>query len=166
MQQRPKWRLVLREFVIFLLLGPIATAIVFLAIMVGTELYKAPTPAPYTTRHASLIPFGKGLFGVTDLAPAPNLPTECFGGKSVVCENLDDAFYVYDWNNPEMHGKWYRFAKDIPLDRIQRTVYRTPLSAYVQVDWGDLAVISLIFGWLVGAGIWIFYRLIRFAATG
>jgi hypothetical protein len=166
MNERPTWRRVLREFVIFLLLGPVATAIVYTAVHVGIELYEAPSPAPYTMKPADLLRTDNGQEVLMDLAPAPNDMSACFGNQGVECETVGSNFYVYDWTSSAMHGKWYQFGTDVPLDRIQRTVYHTPLTAYVRVEWGDVAVISLIFGWLVGAGVWIFYRLIRFAITG
>jgi hypothetical protein len=50
------------------------------------------------------------------------------------------------------------------LDRIERVLNQTPLSAYLHPI--DALKIAIIFGWPLGLGIWLFYRVARFAVEG
>jgi hypothetical protein len=88
---------------------------------------------------------------VVDAAFDSSTGLPCFAEK--------DAFYIQDYD-----GAWLKFAPNTSSLSITRTLNRTSLRAYIHPT--DALLVALVFGWPLGFGLWIFYRVVRFAIKG
>jgi hypothetical protein len=170
-----------REAVIFTLLGPFVFVIGFC----GVQAYKATRVAPYTT----VLACENSFFGATpadstdrsawDFVKTPSVP--CALSLNIRSYNnsrpngrhdLNEWTAADDYVNRNLFvqrydGSWIMIPNGAKLPglEITRTINNAPIwSAYIHPL--DALSAALVFGWPLGFGVWIFYRIVRFAIRG
>lgn len=134
-----------REAVILTLLGPVAIFIGFCVM----QVYYAPKAAPPGIPLAAL---PRSVARQWSAFRFDQDKRELLAGSDIYVE--------------QSPGHWFRYLNgaNTPSAELDRTINHTPLSAYVHFQ--DAALAAVVFGWPLGLGVWICYRVVRFAIQG